>query len=63
MTPQQFALFWQAVFAGPSSMNPMFKFWLDLYTAPLLNDPQINDARRGRETTQISKHLAPASRR
>ena len=55
MTPQQFALFWQAVFAGPSSMNPMFKFWLDLYTAPLLNDPREKDMGRGRGSTKISK--------
>lgn len=55
MTPQQFAHFWQAVFAGQSNMNPMFKFWLDLYTAPLLNKPREKDARRGREITKISK--------
>ena len=62
MTPQQLALFWQAVFAGPSSMNPMFKFWLDLYTAPLLNNPRENDTGHGRESTKIPKQLSPANR-
>ena len=63
MNLQQFALFWQDILAGPSSMNPMFKFWFDLYTAPLLNNPQKWDTRRGREITKIPKQLTPASRR
>ena len=46
MTLQQFALFLARHSCGPSSMNPMFKFWLDMYTAPLLNNPQ----KKGYET-------------
>jgi hypothetical protein len=30
MTPAQYTLWLRLVFAGPASMNPWFRFWLDV---------------------------------
>jgi hypothetical protein len=48
MTPQQVALFMRAMFAGPASMNPMFRFWLDITTKPFIEDHRGKGERRGR---------------
>ena len=62
MTLEQLALYTRCIFAGPAAVNPMFKFWLDLWTAPHLTEHRGRGSRHAEVPTNLAK-LPPEKER